>query len=270
MVRVGALYVYPLKSARKVPRDVVRIGPTGFEWDRHWMAANADGVFMSQRTHPRLARIDATVGADSLTLQAPDLPPLVLPLEPQGQPRTARVWNDTVTALDQGEEAAVWLSEALATPARLLRLAPMLDRHASSKYAGPDAPPVSFADGYPILVVNSASLEALNARMPEPIPVERFRPNIVLDGLEPFAEDRIDTVQIGPVTLRLVKPSVRCVITATDQRTGEPATNPLPVLREFRFDRTLKGVTFGENAIVVGGQGETLERGAPCTVTFDS
>jgi uncharacterized protein YcbX len=98
----------------------------------------------------------------------------------------------------------------------------------------------------------------------------RFRPNIVLNGLEPFAEDRIASVQIGGVTLKLVKPCTRCVITSTDQRTGERSTNPLPYLRQFRFDRDLLGVTFGENAVVAAGVGASIERGAECVVTFEA
>jgi len=119
-------------------------------------------------------------------------------------------------------------------------------------------------------VCNRASLDDLNARMPEPIPMERFRPNIVLNGLPPFAEDRIDLVQVGSVTLKLVKPCTRCVITSTDQSTGERSTNPLPYLREFRFDRNLLGVTFGENAVVVAGLGTNIERDAECVITFDA
>jgi uncharacterized protein YcbX len=130
--------------------------------------------------------------------------------------------------------------------------------------------PVAFSDGFPILVCNGASLDYLNTRMPQSIPMERFRPNIVLDGLPPFAEDRIATLQIGPVTLSLVKPCTRCVITSTDQRTGERSTNPLPFLREFRFDRALLGVTFGENAILTAGVGNTIERGAKCDVTYEA
>jgi uncharacterized protein YcbX len=141
---------------------------------------------------------------------------------------------------------------------------------ANPQFAGPLPAPVAFSDGFPVLVCNRASLDELNTRMPEPIPMERFRPNVVLQGLPPFAEDHIASLQIGPVTLSLVKPCTRCVITSTDQRTGERSTNPLPVLRKFRFDRSLLGVTFGENAIVTAGIGGSIERGAECVVTYDS
>ena len=270
MARVRELYVYPFKSARAIPRARLRLAATGFEWDRYWMAASPDGVFMSQRTHPRLALIEPEILADVLTLRAPNLGPLTLPLQPQGEAKTARVWKDSITALDQGDTASSWLSEVLGSTARLLRVAPVFDRLASPHYAGTNPPPVSFPDGFPILVANLASLEHLNSLMPEPVPMERFRPNVVIEGLAPFEEDRIAALHIGSVTLKLVKPCTRCVITSTDQRTGEPSTNPLPVLRQFRFDRALMGVTFCENAIVASGVGETIEQGAPCTVVYDS
>ena len=267
-VTIRDLFIYPVKSTRAIAKRSVRLGPTGPEWDRHWMAANPNGVFMSQRTQPRLARVETEIGADELTLRAPDQPPLTLPLEPEGVTKAAQVWKDSITALDQGDAAASWLTQAVGMQARLLRVAPVLDRHANAEYAGTSPAPVSFADGFPMLVVNLASLEHLNSRLPQPVPLERFRPNVVLEGLEPFAEDRIAALEFGNVTLRLVKPCTRCVITSTDQHTGELSTNPLPVLRQFRFNRQLMGVTFGENAVIAAGVGETLAVGAPCKVLW--
>jgi hypothetical protein len=260
------LFVYPVKSTRAIPKTQVRVAATGLEWDRHWMAASPNGIFMSQRTQPRLARIETEVDADVLRLRAPDQPELTIPLQPAGDTRPAEVWKNAITALDQGEAAASWLTRAVGMDARLLRISPVLDRQASPQFAAPTAAPVAFQDGFPMLVVNLASLAELNARMPEPVPLERFRPNIVLDGLEPFAEDHIDRLEFGKVTLRLVKPCTRCVITSTDQQTGELSTNPLPVLRKFRFDRELMGVTFGENAVIAAGIGETLSVGDTCRV----
>jgi uncharacterized protein YcbX len=270
MAIIRELNIYPLKSGRAVPKEQARLGITGFEWDRHWMAASPDGVFMSQRTQPRLAQVEAEIGADDLTLRAPSHSPLRVPLKPEGNTQTARVWKDNISALDQGDAAATWLTQAVGFPARLLRVSPVLDRHASPAFAGTTPASVAFTDGFPILICNVASLEHLNSRMPEPIPMERFRPNIVLEDLEPFEEDRIAELHFGNVTLRLVKPCTRCVITSTDQRTGEPSTNPLPVLRAFRFNKALMGVTFGENAVIAGGVGEVLRRGATCSVVYDA
>jgi uncharacterized protein YcbX len=174
---------------------------------------------------------------------------------------TVKVWDDTCEGIDQGNEAAAWLTGFLGDDVRLVRVVSDPKRIANPRYAGGDSYTVAFADGFPILVVNRASLEDLNTRMPEAVPMNRFRPNIVLGGLPAFAEDRIDSVRIGDVELRLVKPCTRCIITSTDQQTGDRTTNPLPVLRTFRFDRALHGVTFGENAIVTTGVGASLEVG---------
>jgi len=270
MVSVEELHIYPLKSARGIAKSSVRLASTGLEWDRNWMITDSAGVFLTQRTHPNLARIETSLSGTSLTLRAPGLPPLELPFGFQGDVISVQVWKDRCQGHDQGQAASDWASAAVEKSVRLVRVPSMPTRAANPEYAGPQLAPVAFPDGFPILVCNRASLDDLNARMPEPIPMERFRPNIVLNGLAPFAEDRIASVQVGSVTLKLVKPCTRCVITSTDQRTGERSTNPLPYLREFRFDRNLLGVTFGENAVVVAGVGASIERGAECVVTFDA
>jgi uncharacterized protein YcbX len=270
MVTVQELHVYPLKSARGIAKMSVTVTDSGLEWDRHWMVIDGNASFLTQRTHPHLARIETEIGASSLILRAPGLAPLSLPLDPQGTSLMVRIWDDRCEALDQGEEAAAWVSQVLATPVRVVRVPSPPKRQANPRYAGPRTVPLTFPDGYPALVCNQASLENLNARMPKPIPMERFRPNIVLEGLAPFAEDRIASIRIGGVVLNLVKPCARCVIPSTDQRTGERSTDPLPVLRTFRFDAELRGITFGENAVPVAGSGSSIERGAICEVTYES
>lgn len=269
MTSVKALYIYPLKGGRAVPRQSVLLRPTGFEWDRHWMAIDATGSFVSQRTHPKLARVQPEITEDTLVLHAEGLSPLELSLAQLGDSLPVKVWKDRCTGVDQGDEAAEWMSAALGDAMRIVRIAAPTDRNADPAFAGPEPTPVSFVDGYPILMVNQASLDDLNRRMPEPVPMDRFRPNIVVEGLTPFAEDRIAALRIGNVTLRLVKPCTRCVVTSTDQQTGERINNPLPVLRKFRFNRELLGVAFGENAIISAGVGHTIERGAACAARLD-
>jgi MOSC domain-containing protein len=264
MAIVEELFIYPFKSARGIACSAPRLAATGFEWDRQWMAVDALSTFISQRTHPRLAQVAAAITGDSLTLRARDLEPLQLPLEPWGEAVSVKVWNDRCAGLDQGDAAAEWISTAVGDALRLVRRAPVLDRMADPKFAGATPTPVSFTDGFPFLVCNQASLTDLNRRMPVPIPMERFRPNIVLSGLAAFEEDRIEVLKIGAITLRLVKPCTRCIITSTDQMSGERSTNPLPVLRKFRFNRTFLGVAFGENAVACAGVGLHLERGAHC------
>ncbi len=269
-ITVQELDLYPLKSARGIPRTRVRLNATGFEWDRHWMVMRDDGAFLTQRTHPQLARIVTELTRDGLVLAAPGFKPLTLPLAPQGAARPVRIWKDACEGLDQGDEAAAWVSGAIGEPVRIVRAPATPDRRANPKYAGPHPAPIAFPDGYPILICNRASLDDLNRRLPEALPMERFRPNLVLTGLPPFAEDRIAAIEIGPVVLTLVKPCTRCIIPSIDQRTGIAGADPLPVLRTFRFDRKLLGVTFGENAVITRGVGETLELGAQCRVDYEA
>lgn len=270
MVTVEELHVYPVKSARGIARRSVRVTATGFEWDRHWMVIDAEGRFLTQRTHPKLACIETELSRAELTLRTADAAPLRLPLEAQGEPVPVEIWKERCEALDQGDAAGSWASEALGEPVRLVRVPATPNRAANPRYAGPGPVPVAFSDGFPILVCNRASLDDLNERLPEPIPMNRFRPNLVLEGLPPYAEDRIAAVRIGAVTLRLVKPCTRCVIPSTDQRTGERTTNPLPALRRYRFDKALRGVTFGENAVPDGEIGASIELGEECVVTYDA
>jgi len=281
-VTVEELNIYPLKSGRGVPKKNVRIGRTGFEWDRNWMTVDRTGKFLSQRTHPLLAQIIPEVLSDALVLSAFGRATLRVPHVTEGATGTAegergegsrvkvKVCHDICDGIDQGDPAAAWLTGFLGEEARLVRVVSEPKRVANAKYAGDDSHTVAFSDAFPILVCNRASLDDLNTRMPEAIPMNRFRPNIVLKGLPAFAEDRINTLRIGDVELRLVKPCTRCIITSTDQRTGVRTTNPLPVLRTFRFDRALLGVTFGENAVVAAGIGASLEVGREALVTFDA
>lgn len=268
-VSVTGLFVYPVKSTRGIARARASLTAAGLEWDRQWMIVNTRGIFLSQRTHPQLARIVPDVTPQALVLNAPGLPALAVPLAAGGARTAVKVWDDACTGLDQGSEARDWVSRAVGEPARLIRVAPDMGRVANPRFAGTMPAPLSFPDGYPVLVCNEASLEDLNERLPERIPMERFRPNIVLRGLPAWAEDRIDTLSLGRVTLRLVKPCTRCAIPSVDQQTGERSTDPLPTLRKFRFSKALRGVMFGENAVVVEGSGEAIERGVAVTAAYE-
>ena len=267
--RLQALHVYPLKSAQGIALEHVRLGASGLAWDRHWMVVRPEGTFLTQRTHPALARIATELTPQGLRLSAEGSTPLLLPFE--GAPGTVlrvRIWRDTCFGIDAGEPAAAWVSALLGEPVRVVHAPGHPARRADPHYAGPHPPPLAFPDGFPLLICTQGSLDALNERLGAPLPMNRFRPNLVLDGLEPFAEDHIDTIRIGPVTLRLVKPCTRCIIPSRDQHTGEPDLDPLPVLRSFRFDPQLRGVTFGINALIGAGEGASLLRDSVCDVTF--
>jgi uncharacterized protein len=269
-VVVTELHVYPVKSMRGVPRERVRVAATGFEWDRQWMLVDAKGKFLSQRTHPQLARIVPEVRSQALVLTAPGLAPLAVPLEAPGERTPVKVWDDACVGIDQGAGANAWVSRAVGEPVRLIRVSPDMGRHANTQFAGTVPAPLNFPDGYPILVCSESSLADLNGRLPQRIPMERFRPNLVVQGLPAWEEDRVDTITFGPLTLRLVKPCIRCAIPSIDQKTGERSTDPTPVLKQFRWSRALKGVMFGENAVIVSGVGTEIARGARGTIAYDA
>ena len=270
MATLSALFFYPVKSMRGIACRKARLTATGLEWDRQWMVIDGKGTFLSQRTHPKLARIVPEVRADALALRAPDMPELILPFGAAGDPVAVRVWRDSCVGVGQGNAASEWVSQVLGTTVRLVRVAPDMVRAANRQFAGATPAPLNFPDGYPLLVCNESSLEALNVRLPAAIPMERFRPNLVLKGLPAWAEDEIDTITLGAVTLRLVKPCTRCAIPSLDHLTGDPSTDPLPVLRTFRWSKALHGITFGENAVIESGIGEELRRGMTCRVSFEA
>ncbi|HEX8783339.1 MAG TPA: MOSC N-terminal beta barrel domain-containing protein [Steroidobacteraceae bacterium] len=266
---VTGLFVYPLKSARGIACPRVCLAATGFEADRQWMLVNAHGVFLSKRSLPQLACIVPELDGAEVVLHAPGLPPLRLPRRGSEDRLAVRVHQDRCVGLDEGADAAEWASRAAGEAVRLVRVPALSERRANPTFAGTVPAPMSFADGFPVLVCNAASLADLNTRLPSVIPMERFRPNVVLEGLPAWAEDRIDTLTVGEVTLRLVKPCTRCTIPSIDQRTGQPSIDPTPALRQFRFDKKLHGVKFGENAVIVAGVAHEIERGATCRVDFE-
>lgn len=269
-VSVSELRVYPVKSMRGAAHERVRLTATGLEWDRKWMVVDSKGSFLTQRTHPQLARVVPQVQATALRLEAPELAALSVPLAARGAPVPVRVWNDACIGLDEGEVAAAWVSSAIGQSVRLIRIAPDAGRLADARFAGAVAAPLNFPDGYPLLIANQASLEDLNTRLPQPIPMERFRPNIVLRGLPAWDEDRIDTLALGAVTLRLVKPCTRCTIPSIDQQSGARSTDPTPALKKFRHSRELHGVMFGENAVILSGTGSEITREAEVRVSYDA
>jgi uncharacterized protein YcbX len=262
MISVAALHVYPVKSCRGIERAAATVAEAGLEHDREWMVVTPDGRFLTQREEPRLALIDTDVDAGRLRLSLPGRGAVDVPLDLRGAPREVVVWRHHCVAHDQGEEAAHWLDEALGRPLRLVRFDPAHRRTSDPAFTGHTPGYSRFADAYALLVVSRASLADLNARLPAPLPMNRFRPNLVLDGVEPYGEDGIHEIRAGVLTLRLVKACTRCTIPTTDQQTAvrDPA-EPLRTLRGYRWDAKLRGVTFGQNAIVVEGAGETLRTG---------
>jgi hypothetical protein len=262
-ITLQSLYLYPVKSCHRIDVESATAGERGLQGDREWMVTDAAGRFLTQRSHPALALIRPAFDADQLRLHHPQLASLELPRAGNEcwPRRRVRVWDDEVDAAVASPEACAWVSEALGTAALLVRSGTATLRQPSGPWRGDLAAPVNFPDAYPLLVCNRASLDDLNDRLPEPLPMTRFRPNLVVDGLEPYAEDLIEELRFGAVRLRLVKACTRCSTTTIDQETGETAGNPLPVLQTYRWDRALRGVTFGQNALWTGGQALPLRAG---------
>jgi uncharacterized protein YcbX len=260
--RIAALHYYPVKSARGVELERALLTIAGFEDDRRWMLVTNAGRFITQRELPRLALIKPQMSPDALLLTAPQLPQISIPLSRQGPLRSVTVWRDQFEAFDEGHDVAAWLYAVLGRQCRLVRFDSSHRRLSERAWTGDIEAENRFSDGFPILAVNAASLTDLNSRLASPLPMNRFRPNIVLDGLQPYDEDRIDELHGDGVRLRLVKACTRCRITLTDQNTGEvDGEEPLRTLQSYRYDALLHGVCFGQNVIVVEGAGATLRRG---------
>lgn len=266
MARLQAISIYPIKAARREELSEVRLSDRGLAGDREWMVTRPDGTFLSQRTHPQLARLLPVRRETGLTLSFDGHGPITVTAFEGGALRELRVWDDRLEGWDAGDRVADWLASVLGMPARLARVVPATNRMADRAFVGERDVPVAFSDGYPILVCTTASLAELNRRLPVSVPMDRFRPNLVVDGLDAFAEDRIRSVRIGSAVLHFVKPCTRCSVPTIDQESGTLSTDPIPALKEFRFDRVLRGVTFGVNAYAVAPPGAELRVGAEVEV----
>ena len=245
--------MYPVKSCAGIALDAAPLHPTGLAHDREWMVVDPVGHFLTQRDAPRMALLGTALDATTLTLRAGDAT-LRLPVDHDGPLRQVMVWRSRVPAFDAGDAAAQLLSDFLGRPARLVRFDRRHARLSNRDWTGALQAPNFFSDGYPVLVASLASLADLNRRLAVPLPMDRFRPNVVLGGVGPWAEDAFGDIAAGDAGLRIVKSCTRCVITTTDQARGErDGEEPMRTLKTFRHDAALRGVTFGQNAIVLRG-----------------
>ncbi len=239
------IIIYPLKSAAGIHLRSARITERGFLFDRHWMVVDEAGMFVTQRQVPHLALVTPSLTEEHLVLNAPGVPLLHLPLEPANQAAIpVRIWSDTCVAVSAGVGADEWMSDVLGFHCRLVRQGADDKRQVDLTYAR-QGDQVGFADGFPFLLVSEASLADLNARLSLPLSMNRFRPNLVVAGCAPYAEDSWLEIRIGKVTFRVVKPCARCSITTVDQATGKTGKEPLQTLAEYR--RVGNKVIFGQN-----------------------
>lgn len=239
---ISGLFVYPVKSFGGISLNESLVEGRGLQHDRRWMLVNDSGEFMTQRTDTRLALFRTQITHDGLIISDPNSSEIEVPFTLAGAVRTVSVWKDTVEAVQVSEGIDDWFSARLDQRCSLVYMPDSTVRQPNLEYSV-EGDRVGFADAFPILVIGEASLADLNGRLEEDLPMNRFRGNIIVSGWEPFEEDRFESLQIGNLKLRAVKPCGRCSVTATNQETGEVGIEPLKTLATYR--RGEKNVLFG-------------------------
>ncbi|HEX3635159.1 MAG TPA: MOSC N-terminal beta barrel domain-containing protein [Paraburkholderia sp.] len=280
MPTISELFVYPIKSCAGIALSEARLLATGLEYDRCWMVTEPSGAMLTQRAYPRMALVKVELGEHELVIRAPGMSALRTPLEAAGLGAARKVqtavWRDAAYGLDTGEQSAAWFSDFLGVPARLLRFDPERERIVDPDYTGSvGGATTHFADGFPLLVVGQASLDDLNVRLNNKgapsIPIDRFRPNVVLTGLDAYEEDYVESLSVdgaegAAVQLQLVKLCSRCPMPTIDQAKGAPdpdwPNEPTDTMSVYRASPRRNGaLTFGNNAIVARGAGARLRVG---------
>ncbi|WP_127996979.1 MOSC domain-containing protein [Piscinibacter defluvii] len=276
-VRIAGLAVHPVKSCAGIALEEALLVETGLEFDRAWMVVDEAGRFVSQRELPRLALVKPTLRQLDMILRAPGMLALHIALDTVEAPVRVTVWDDEVAAYDMGNLAAQWFSDFLGRKLRLVRFDPEHRRLSSRRWTGPFEAENAFSDGFPLLVASTAGLAELNRRLAAaghaPVTMQRFRPNLVLDGLDAHGEDHLDEIRFdapeGPVRLKLVKPCSRCSIPDVDPATAETGHAVGDTLAGYRADARLDGaITFGMNAIVLEGIECALRTGMSGQASF--
>jgi uncharacterized protein YcbX len=248
MITLSSLIYYPIKACRGFEVTSWRVERMGLEHDRRMMVVTPEGESLTQREHPRLAWVIPQLNDGTLTLSAPGFDSIQLPVQSTGLPWPVNIWKSKgVQAIDQGDDAASWFSDWLGASVRLVHIADGYKRRINEDYTVAPDDHTAFADGYPILLISEESHCDLNTRLETPVLLNRFRPNIVVKGCEPFAEDTWKCIRIGEVELAVVKPCARCVVTTIDKETLEKGKEPLKTLGKYRKHKL--GAVFGENVI---------------------
>lgn len=261
-MKISGIFVYPIKSLGGIPLETALVERRGLQFDRRYLLVDEKNGFLTQREFPKMATIGVSLSETGLTATAAGFESLSIPFETDGADRVSvRIWKSVCDALVLGREINQWFGAVLETDCRLVFMPDDSERQINARFNQGDEL-VSFADGYPLLLIGEGSLEDLNGRLEEKLPMNRFRPNLVVEGSEPFAEDRWKNVRIGQTVFRLTKPCARCVITTIDQGLGETAgKEPLRTLSQYRMARDVfpdsledldlekTAVLFGENLV---------------------
>jgi uncharacterized protein YcbX len=244
---LSEIYIYPIKSAKGISLKSSFINHRGLVYDRCWMVVDQNHQFLTQRQIPQLALISVSIKKDYLNITAPTMNLLSIPKEPKEKKFIdINIWKDTCSAQYAGITAEKWISKYIGKYSKLVYLPENVLRKIDPQFAVNNFS-VSFTDGFPFLLISEASLEALNIRIKQSLPMDRFRPNLVVRGCRAFEEDHWDVIKIGSVLFQIVKPCARCVVTTIDQSTANKGKEPLRTLAKFR---NFNGkIYFGQNLI---------------------
>jgi uncharacterized protein YcbX len=244
-ILLSQIYIYPVKSARGIPLNKAVVSDRGLQYDRRWMLIDEENKFITARKYPRMILINTRIDKNILVLSAPGMPYLKVPLTGDGsRSLRVKVWKDECPAYYCGDEAENWFSQYLNIPTRLVHMPSESQRLVDPHYSD-GRRIVSFADGFPFLLISEASLADLNRRLKKPLEMERFRPNLVIKGCQPYEEDSWKSIRIGDISFQVSKPCSRCVITTIDPSDGSTDKEPLRTLAIYR---TTQGkVFFGQN-----------------------
>jgi uncharacterized protein len=259
---LSRIFVYPIKSARGIEVEQTELDLSGPVRDRRWMLVNDDGVAITQRTQPRMVLMTPRLEGDELAVEAPRMTPLqIRSWTGEGEWVRVRIWDDELRVPHPDPAYSEWFSSFLGQSCRLVHLPGAVVRPVQPPHN--EAPwRVSLADAYPLLVLGQASLDLLNQKLKDPITIERFRPNVVIEGAAPHEEDRWRRVRVGEVELTCVKACIRCAIPLVDPATAKTGIEPLRTLAQYR--KLPDKVQFGQNALVVTPG--VLKVGAPVQV----
>lgn len=262
------IYIYPIKSLGGISLQSAQVEERGLQYDRRWMLVDKNGMFLTQREYPQMALLQMNIKEDKLEVshKVKPISDLQLPTSNLQSPNTnivVNIWNDIVIAKHLSKEVDEWFSNALGVDCQLVKMLDDSQRQTDTKYT-PEPKQVSFADAYPFLIIGEESLNELNRRLNEPLPMKRFRPNFVFSGGEPFVEDKWKDFMIGNLKFRAVKPCSRCVITTVNPETAEKGSEPLETLTKFR--KVGNKVMFGMNVV---GLGNGLLEVGDCVVPLE-
>jgi len=258
MLTVSELYIYPIKSLGGISLNSATLTDRGFEYDRRWMLVDDNNEFLTQREANGMALLKVQITQEGLLIQNSSVPgeQLLVPFEPSTAEITmVTVWSNHCRAQRVNDAADVWFSKQLGFSCRLMYMPDSTNRFVDSRYAH-SKEITSFSDGYPLLLISQASLDDLNNRLPAPLPMDRFRPNIVFTGGTAFLEDSMKQFEINGITFFSVKPCARCLITTIDQQTGQKAKEPLKTLSTYRMKNNK--IYFGQNLLFQGNGSITI------------